>query len=162
MKDNEKVIDSVILIDKFEQKCVVIKGMFQTPRLKDHIQTIGIDQYLRKNALYEHKYLENIKKSYKQAGKFDDQKQLKEIIEAAMVFNPEGLTEDSPISPMTSTPVKKPSSRKSLCLFTKNLDAKKKTDTCQIGAAKSKRKAIKYGTTPWSLKKKAKMESKNK
>ena len=29
MKDNEKVIDSVILIDKFEQKCVVHKGILQ-------------------------------------------------------------------------------------------------------------------------------------
>ena len=103
--------------------------MLQSPQLKDHVQTIDIDKYLSNNALYEHKYLENIKKSYKQAGKFDDQKQLKEIIEAAMVFNPEGLTEDSPISPMTSTPVKKKKSGKSLCIFTNILNAKKKTAT---------------------------------
>ena len=49
---------------------------------------------------------------------------------------------------MTSTPVKKPSARKSLCLFINTLDVKKKTAASQVGAAKSKRKAIKYGTTP--------------
>ena len=40
-----KVIDSVISIDTSEQKCVVLKGMLISPRLKDHVQTIGIDQY---------------------------------------------------------------------------------------------------------------------
>ena len=40
-----KVIDYVLLIDTFEQQCVVLKGMLQSPRLKYHLQTIGIDQY---------------------------------------------------------------------------------------------------------------------
>ena len=40
-----KVIDYVLSIDTFEQKCVILKGMLQSPRLKDHVQTIGIDQY---------------------------------------------------------------------------------------------------------------------
>ena len=57
---------------------------------------------------------------------------------------------------MTPTPVKKPSDRKSLCLFTNILDVKKKTSICQVGDAKSKRKAIKSGTTPWALKPKNK------
>ena len=56
-----KVIDFVLSIDTFEKKCVVIKGMLQSPRLKDHIHTIGIDLSLRNNAIYEHKCLENIK-----------------------------------------------------------------------------------------------------
>ena len=60
-------------IDTFEQKCVVLKGMLQSPRLKDHVHTIGIDPYLSNNAIYEHKCLENIKKLYKQAGKCDNQ-----------------------------------------------------------------------------------------
>ena len=64
-----------------------------------------------------------------------------------MVSTPEVSTNNSTISPMTPTPVKKPSARKSLCLFTNILDAKKKTDTRLVGDAKSKRKAIKYGTT---------------
>ena len=45
-----KVIDSVLLIDTFEQQCVVLKGMLQSPRLKYHMKTIGVDQYLRNNA----------------------------------------------------------------------------------------------------------------
>ena len=62
--------------------------MLQSPQLKDHVQTIGIDQYLRNNALYEHKCLQNIKKSYKHAGKCDNQQKFKHIIEAAMVSTP--------------------------------------------------------------------------
>ena len=61
---------------------------------------------------------------------------------------------------MKPTPVKKPSSRKSLCLFTNILDAKKKTATRRVGAAKSKRKAIKYGTTQQALKPNQKGNSK--
>ena len=92
--------------------------MLQSPRVKNHVQTIVIDQSLSNNAIYEHKCLENIKKLYKQASKCDDQKQFKEILEATMVSTPEGFTDDSPISPMKSTPVKKLIARKSLCLFT--------------------------------------------
>ena len=69
-----------------------------------------------------------------------------------MVSTPEGFTNNSPISPMTSTPVKKPSAQKSLCMFTNILEVKKKTAYRQVGAAKSKRKAIKFGNTSWSLK----------
>ena len=93
--------------------------MLQSPRLKDHVQTIIIYQYLSNNALYEHQCLENTKKKYKQAGKCDDQKQLKDIIEADIVSTPEVFTNNSPISPITSTPFKNPSDRKSLCIFTK-------------------------------------------
>ena len=50
---------------------------------------------------------------------------------------------------MTPTPVKKTSSRKPLCIFTNTLDTKKKTAICQARYAKSKRKAIKAGTSPW-------------
>ena len=56
-----KVIDSVFSIYTFEQQCVVFKGMLKSPRLKDHVQTIGIDKSLSNNAIYEHKCLENIK-----------------------------------------------------------------------------------------------------
>ena len=47
---------------------------------------------------------------------------------------------------MNPTTVKKPSTRKSLCLFTNILYVKNKTDIRQVGAAKSKRRAIKAGT----------------
>ena len=73
-----------------------------------------------------------------------------------MVYNPEEFTDNSPIYPRTSTPVKKPSARKSLCMFTNVLEVKKKTTYRRVGADKSKRKAIKFGNTPWSLKKKRK------
>ena len=60
-----KVINYVLSIDTFEQQCVVLKSMLQSPRLKYHVQTIGIDQSLINNALYEYKCLENVKKIYK-------------------------------------------------------------------------------------------------
>ena len=113
-----KLIDYVPSIDTFEQKCVVLKYMLQSPRLKDHVQIIGIDQSLSSNTIYEHKYLENIKNLYKQAGKFDDQQQFKDILEATMVSNPGVFTNNSPISLMTSKPIKKPSAQKFMCLFT--------------------------------------------
>ena len=39
-----KIIDYVLSIDTFEQKCVVVKDMLQSPRLKDNVKTIGVDQ----------------------------------------------------------------------------------------------------------------------
>ena len=80
-----KVIDYVLSIDTFEKQCVVLKGMFQSPWLKYHLQTIGVHPSLRNNDIYEHKCLENIKKLYKQAGKCDNQQQFKDILEADMV-----------------------------------------------------------------------------
>ena len=155
-----KVIAFFLSIDTFEQQFAVLKGMLQSLRLKDHLQTIGIEQYLSNNAIYEHKCLENIKKIYKHAGKCDNQKQFKDIPGAAMVYTPEGFTDCSPISPMTSAQVKKPSARKSLCLFTNILEVKKKTATRRVGAAKYKRKSIKFGNTPWALKQNRKGNSK--
>ena len=75
--------------------------MLQSPRLEDHVQTIDIDQSLRNNDIYEHKCLENIKALYKQAGKYDDQKQFKDILEADMVPTTELFTNNSPIFTMT-------------------------------------------------------------
>ena len=80
-----------------------------------------MDQSLSNNAIYEHKCLENIKKLRKQADKCDDQQQFKDILEADMVSTPERFTNNSPISPTTSTPIKKPSAQKSLFLFTKQI-----------------------------------------
>ena len=102
-----KVIDSVLPIDTFKQHCVVLKGMSQSPRIKDHVHNIGNHSYLINNAIYEHKCLENIKKLHKKAGKCDNQQKFKDILEAAMVYTLEGFTDNSPISPITSSPVKK-------------------------------------------------------
>ena len=46
-----------------------------------------------------------------------------------MVSTPEVFTDDSPVSPMKSTPAKKPSARKSLCLLTNILDVNSKIAT---------------------------------
>ena len=56
-----KVIDYVLSIDTFEQKCVAIKGMLQSPRLKNCVETISIDQSLGNNAIYEHNVLKTSK-----------------------------------------------------------------------------------------------------
>ena len=73
-----------------------------------------------------------------------------------MISTTEGFTDNGPRSSMKPTLDKKPSARKSLCLFTNILDVNKKTAIHRFGDAKSKRKAIKSGTTPWALKPKRK------
>ena len=80
--------------------------------------------------------MNNIKYIYQHAGKCDDQQNLKDILYADMVSNPEGVTDNSTNLPMTSIPVKKPSARKSLCLFTNILDVKPKTAKRRFVAAK--------------------------
>ena len=47
-----KMIDYVISINTFEQKCVMIKGVLEPPRIKYHMKTIGIYQSLRNSALF--------------------------------------------------------------------------------------------------------------
>ena len=73
-----------------------------------------------------------------------------------MVSTPEGFIDNSPNVPLTSTPVKKPSARKSLCLFTNILDVKNKTAKHRVGAAKSKLGAMKVDTSQWTNKTKRK------
>ena len=80
--------------------------------------------------------MNNIKNIYQHAGNCQDKQNLNSILCAAMVSTPEGVTYNSPNVPMTSTPVKKPSARKSLCLFTNILDVKPKTAERRIVAAK--------------------------
>ena len=85
--------------------------------------------------------MNNIKNIYQHAGKSDDQQNLKDILESALLSTPEGVTYNSPNVPMTSTPVKKPSARKSLCLFTNILDVQPKTAKRRFVTAKSRRKS---------------------
>ena len=84
---------------------------------------------------------------YQHAGKCDNQKNLKDILDSAMVSTPEGVTDDIPNVPIISTPVKKLSARKSLCLFTNILNVKNEAEKRCIGAAKLKHRAIKVGTS---------------
>ena len=83
-----EAFDSILLIDTFEEHCVVIKGILKSPCLEDHMKNIGIDQSLCNRSYFEHKYLNNIKKIYQHASKYDDQKNLKDILYADMVSNP--------------------------------------------------------------------------
>ena len=66
----------------------------------------------------------------------------------------------SPIVPMTSTPVKKPSTSKSLCLFTNILNVKNKTSKRHFVDAESKHRAMKVGNSLWTNKTKLKCCSK--
>ena len=78
------MIDCVVSIDAFEKQGVVLKVMSQSPRLRDNVKNIGIDQSLSNSALFEHICLQSIKKLYKHTGKCDYQKQLKDILDAAI------------------------------------------------------------------------------
>ena len=68
-----------------------------------------------------------------------------DIIDSDILSTPDGVIDNSLNFPMTSTPVRKPSAMKSLCLFTNILDVKPKTAKFHFVAAKSKRKAMKVG-----------------
>ena len=83
-----KSIDYIFYIGTFEQKCVLIEGMLQSLRLEDHMNTIGIYQALRNRPSVEHNFFNNIKNIYQHAGKCDDKKNLKDILDAGMVSNP--------------------------------------------------------------------------
>ena len=83
-----KSINYILSIDTFEQQCVVIKGILQSPRLEYHMKTIDIDQSLSNMPSVEHNFLNNIKNIYQHAGKCYDQQNLKYIIDAAMVSTP--------------------------------------------------------------------------
>ena len=79
--------------------------------------------------MYEHICIDNIKKIYKQAGKCDDQHQIKAILETAMICTPKGFTDNSPMLSITSVTVTQHNTTK--LLF-------KKTVLSQLCDAKSK------------------------
>ena len=81
----KKVIYSILSINTFEQQCVVIKCLLQSAHLEDHMNTIGIDQSSFARSSFENRSMKNIKKIYQHAGKCDDQKNLKDIIDAAIL-----------------------------------------------------------------------------
>ena len=135
--------------------------MLQSSRLEDHMTTIGIDRSSFTSSSFEHRCMNNIKKIHQNAGKYDDKRNLKDILEAALLSTPEGFTNNSPNVHMPSTPVKKPSARKTLCLFTNILDVKPKTAKRSFVAAKSRRKYMKVCNSLWKKKRKKKREFKN-
>ena len=82
----------------------------------------------------------------------DDQQNFKDIIYSAMVSTLEGVTYNRPNVPLTSTPVNKPSARKSMCLFTNIFNVKNRIANHCILDAKSKRRAMKVSTSQWTKK----------
>ena len=127
--------------------------MLQSSRIEYHMNTIGIEQSLCTRYSFEHKCMNNIKNIYQHAGKCDNQKNLKDILDDATVLTPQGVTDKSPNMPMTSTQVKKKIARKSLCLFTNILDVKPKTEKRCVVAAKFKHRTMKMVTRKWTHKK---------
>ena len=59
--------------------------MLQSSRLEDHMNTIVIDQSSFTRSYFEHRFMNNIKKVYQHAGKSDDKKNLKDVLEAALL-----------------------------------------------------------------------------
>ena len=116
------------------------------------MKTIGIYQSLCTQSSFENKCMNNIKNIYQNAGKCDDQQNIKDIIYTAMLSTPQGVTDNSLNIPLTTTPDKKPSARKSPCLSTNILNVKPKTEKRRIVAAKSKRRSIKVVTRQWTKK----------
>ena len=86
------------------------------------MKTIGIDQSSFARSSFENRCMNNTKNIYQHAGKYDDQQNLKDIIYAAILSTPEGVTDNSANVHITSKPFKKPSAMKSLCLFTNTLN----------------------------------------
>ena len=81
--------------------------MLQSPRLKYHMKTIGIEQSLCNTYYFDHKCLNNIRKIYQHTGKCNDQQNLKDIIDDSIVYIPEEITYDSPSLPVTQQQFKK-------------------------------------------------------
>ena len=66
------------------------------------MKTIGIYQLSITRYSFEHRCMNNIKKIYQHAGKCDDQQNLKDIIDVAILSTPEGVTYHSPNVHLTS------------------------------------------------------------
>ena len=120
------------------------------------MKTIGIDLSSFARSSFEHRCMNNIKKIYQHAGKCDDQQNLKNIIDTAILSTPVRVTDNIPNVHMTSSPVKKTSARKSLCLFTNILDVKPTTSKRRFVAAEYRRKAMKVCNSLWTKKSKRK------
>ena len=83
-----KAIDSILSTETFEQQRVVIKCMLQSSRLEDHMNTIGDERSSFTRSSFEQRCMNNTKKINQHAGKCDNQKNLRNILEADLLFNP--------------------------------------------------------------------------
>ena len=62
--------------------------MLQSSHLEDHMKTIGMDQSSFTRSSFENRCMNNIKNIYQHAGKYDDQQNLKDIIDDAILSTP--------------------------------------------------------------------------
>ena len=99
------------------------------------------------SAMYEHRFLENIKNIYKSSGKCENQQKYEAILEAAIVSNSEGCTDNILMIPRQYDPTKQPSTIKLLRQISEAWYVKHKTDVCRLGAPKAKHKEIRAGNT---------------
>ena len=67
--------------------------MLQSSRLEDHMNNIGMELSSFNMSSFEHRCMKNIKKIYQHAGKCGDQQNPKDIIDAAIISTPEGVTD---------------------------------------------------------------------
>ena len=65
---------------KFDEKIPLELRLTFKSTTSYHMKTIGIDQSLSKNAIFEHRCIKNINKLYHHAFKCDEQQQFKDII----------------------------------------------------------------------------------
>ena len=66
----------------------MIKYIFQSSRLEDHMKTIDIDRSSFTRSSFKHRRMNNIKNIYQHAGKCDYQQNLKNIIKADLLSTP--------------------------------------------------------------------------
>ena len=104
-----------------------------------YMVTILFEQQWSNTAMYEHRYLENVKKLYKSAVKCDDQQQYKAIIVSTMVSTTDGGTNNIPMSPSQYITVK------IISLYVKHNTSVYWSDTAK------KHKAIRSNNTFWSI-----------
>ena len=93
------MIDLIIEIQSFDQKCFIIGGLVQSERLKQHMVKSQVDLLLSDSELYEHISMENINKLYKSSEGCDNQQEYKAIIESAKISICEVFNDKIPISP---------------------------------------------------------------
>ena len=79
--------------------------MLLSSRLEYHTKTIDIDQSSFTRFSFEHRCMKKTKKIYQHGGKCDDQQNIKDILYVAVIYTPEGVTDNSPNFHMTSKPV---------------------------------------------------------
>ena len=67
-----KVVENILIVVSFDNKCVVLSIFLKRKQLKNHAVIIRADQKSTRIIFYYHKYLENTKKLYAKVGFFDD------------------------------------------------------------------------------------------